>query len=150
MLVWLSVWSKMWIVCMWSSWCHCIPELHLLLPRFNPDWFYLSGTSLPLLSWKKRSLNGCLCESTAVLLVLWQVTDQTVLLGCRFSSECSITKGWYRQTIIGWCWVSEVISGCSVLIFLMLLCCLLTGAKLYVFGFVFSVFSVGCSRFVCQ
>ena len=26
MLVWLSVWSKVQIVCMWSSWCSCIPN----------------------------------------------------------------------------------------------------------------------------
>jgi len=27
------------------------PSSHL--PHFNPDWFYLSGTSLPRLSWKR-------------------------------------------------------------------------------------------------
>ena len=26
-LVWLSVWSKVQIVCIWSSWCHCFPNL---------------------------------------------------------------------------------------------------------------------------
>ena len=30
-LVWLSVWSKVQIVCIWSSWCHCIPKPHHLL-----------------------------------------------------------------------------------------------------------------------
>ena len=38
-------------VCIWSSWCHCIPKLCHLLPHFNPDWFCLSGTGLPRLSW---------------------------------------------------------------------------------------------------
>ena len=28
-----------------------IPKPHYLLPHLNPDWFYLSGTSLPRLSW---------------------------------------------------------------------------------------------------
>jgi len=51
-LVWLSVWSEVQIVCMWSSWCHCIPKPHRLLPHSNPDWFYLSGIGLPKLSWK--------------------------------------------------------------------------------------------------
>ena len=46
-LVWLSVWSDVQIVCIWSSWCHCIPKPHHLLPLLNPDWFYLSGTDLP-------------------------------------------------------------------------------------------------------
>jgi len=51
--VWLSVWSEVQIVCIWSSWCHCIPKPHHLLPHLNPDWFYLSGTGLPRLSWKR-------------------------------------------------------------------------------------------------
>jgi len=45
--------SQVQIVCIWSSWCHCIPKPSHLLPHLNPDWFYLSGTSLPRLSWKR-------------------------------------------------------------------------------------------------
>jgi len=30
-----------------------IPIPHHLLPYLNPDWFYLSGTGLPRLSWKR-------------------------------------------------------------------------------------------------
>jgi len=41
-LVWLSVWSDVQIVCIWSSSCHCISKPHHLLPHLNPDWFYLS------------------------------------------------------------------------------------------------------------
>jgi len=51
-LVWLSVWNEVQIVCKWSSCCHCIQKPHLLLPHLNPDWFCLSGTSLPRLSRK--------------------------------------------------------------------------------------------------
>ena len=29
-----------------------IPKPHNLLPHLNPDWFNLSGTGLPRLSWK--------------------------------------------------------------------------------------------------
>ena len=29
------------------------PQTHHLLPHLNPDWFYLSGTGLPRLSWKR-------------------------------------------------------------------------------------------------
>jgi len=50
-LVW-SVWSEVQIVCIWSSWCHCIPKPKCLLAHLNPDWFYLSGTGLARLSWK--------------------------------------------------------------------------------------------------
>ena len=28
-----------------------VPKPHHLLPQLNPDWFYLSGTGLPRLSW---------------------------------------------------------------------------------------------------
>jgi len=31
----------------------CIPKPHHHLPLFNRDWFYLSGTGLPRLSWKR-------------------------------------------------------------------------------------------------
>ena len=40
-------------VCIWSSWCHCIPKPHHFLPHLNPDWLYLSDTGLPKLSWKR-------------------------------------------------------------------------------------------------
>jgi len=46
-LVWLSVWSEVQIVCIWSSLCHCISKPHHLLPHLNPGWFYLSGTGFP-------------------------------------------------------------------------------------------------------
>ena len=32
---------------------HCIPKPRHLLPHLNPDWFYLSFTGLPRLSWKR-------------------------------------------------------------------------------------------------
>jgi len=38
-LVWLSVSSDVQIVCMWSSWCHCIPKTHHLMPHLNPYCF---------------------------------------------------------------------------------------------------------------
>ena len=52
-LVWLSVWKVVHIVCIWSSWCRYIPKPHHLLPHLNPDWFYLCGTGLLRLSWKR-------------------------------------------------------------------------------------------------
>jgi len=38
-LMWLSVWSEVQIVCIWSSWYHYIPKPCHLLPRLNPAWF---------------------------------------------------------------------------------------------------------------
>ena len=47
----LSVCSEVQIVCIWSSWCHCIPRLHHI--SFQSRLFYLSDTVLPRLSWKR-------------------------------------------------------------------------------------------------
>jgi len=46
-LLWLSARSEVQIVCIWSSWRHCFPKRHRLLPHLNPDWFYLSSIGLP-------------------------------------------------------------------------------------------------------
>ena len=69
-MLWLSVGSNMQIICIWSSWCHCIPELHDLLPYLNPYWFYPSGTSLSKLSWKSGPLNRCSSSSRVFLQFL--------------------------------------------------------------------------------
>jgi len=53
LLVWLFIWNEAQIVYKWSSWCHCIPKPHNLLSHLNPDWFYLSDSGLPRLSWKR-------------------------------------------------------------------------------------------------
>ena len=56
MLVWLSVWSEVQIVC---SWCHCIPQPHHLLSHFNPDWLVLSfWYQLTQVVLKRRPLNS--------------------------------------------------------------------------------------------
>ena len=53
-LVWLSVWSEVQIVCIWSGWCHCIPSS---LASFKsrlvlPFWYWLTQVVL-----EKRPLN---------------------------------------------------------------------------------------------
>ena len=35
-----------------------IPKPHRLLPRLNPDWFYLSDTGFSRLSWKRGLYTG--------------------------------------------------------------------------------------------
>jgi len=57
-LVWLSVCSEVYIVCICSSWCHCIPNLHHLLPHLQPDWFRF-GYRLTHVVLEKRPLNRC-------------------------------------------------------------------------------------------
>jgi len=60
-LLWLSVWSEVQIVCIWSSWCHCHPQTPSCLAWFIfksilvvPFWYQLNQVVL-----EKRSLNGC-------------------------------------------------------------------------------------------
>jgi len=67
----LSVWSEEQIVCIWSSWCHCIPKPHNLLPHLNLVWFYLSGSSLCRLSWKRGHYTD-----VVVVVVVTGVTQQ--------------------------------------------------------------------------
>ena len=45
-LVWLSVCSKVQIVCIWSSCCHCIQKTHNLLPHLHPDCAFSALTLL--------------------------------------------------------------------------------------------------------
>ena len=58
-LVWLSVWSEVQIVCTWSSWCHCHPKTPSSIASFQsrpvlPFWYRLTHDVL-----EKRQLNGC-------------------------------------------------------------------------------------------
>jgi len=39
--VWLSVWSEVQIVCIWSSWCHCHPETPSSLASFRTRFAFL-------------------------------------------------------------------------------------------------------------
>ena len=56
--VWLSVCSEVQIACIQSSWCHCIPKPDNVLLHLNSDWFYLSSTGLPRLSWKRGRISS--------------------------------------------------------------------------------------------
>jgi len=62
-LVWLSVWSEVQIVCIWSSWCHCHPQTPSSLASFKsrlvlPSWYWLTQAVL-----EQRPLNGCSSSS---------------------------------------------------------------------------------------
>jgi len=64
-LVWLSVWSEVQIVCIWSSWCHCRPKTLSSLASFKsrlvlPFWYWLSQVVLG-----KRPLNGYSSSSSS-------------------------------------------------------------------------------------
>jgi len=57
-LVWLSVWSEVQTVCIWPSWCHCIPKpYHLVSSKSRFGFTFLVQHTQVVL--KKRPLNGC-------------------------------------------------------------------------------------------
>jgi len=56
-LVWLSVWIEVQIVCIWSSWCHCNAKPHQLLPCLN---------QLTQVVLKKWPLNRCSSSSSSL------------------------------------------------------------------------------------
>ena len=65
-LVWLSVWSEVQIVCVWSGWCHCHPKTPSYLASNKsrlvlPIWYQLTR-----LTWEKRPLNRCSSSSYIV------------------------------------------------------------------------------------
>jgi len=100
-LVWLSVWSKVKIVCKWSSWCHCIPKPHHLWPHLNPDWFtfwyWLTQVVL-----EKRPLNRCSSSSSALDRWHWRsIPDSSSMLVSRMPNtkvKVSAIKSYSRKT----------------------------------------------------
>ena len=63
-LVWLSVWSEVQIVGMWSSWCQCHPKTPSFKFRLvSPFWYRLTQVVLD-----KRPLNGCNSSGSLVSL----------------------------------------------------------------------------------
>ena len=62
-LVCLSVWSEMQIVCIWSTWCYYYPKTPSSVTSFKsrlvlPVWYRLTQVVL-----EKRQLNGCIITS---------------------------------------------------------------------------------------
>ena len=90
---------KNWVMRCWfgylsgakCKWFACGPLMplpfHHLLLHWNPEWFCLSGTGLPRLSWKKMPLNGCCCS-------YWK----------RSTSEGHTVKMYTETVVIFWMW----------------------------------------------
>ena len=57
LLAWLSVWSEVQIVCIWSSWCHCHPQTPLSLTSFKSRLVLPFQLTQDVL--EKRPLNRC-------------------------------------------------------------------------------------------
>jgi len=76
-LAWLSVWSEVQIICVWSSWCHCHPIISCFSKIQNglPFWCRLNQVVL-----EKRPLNGWSTSSSSSLCLfgsVWQLNVNT-------------------------------------------------------------------------
>ena len=104
-LVWLSVWSEVQIVYIWSSWCHCHPKTPSSLASFKsrlvlPFWYRLTQVVL-----ETRPLNSC--SVVVLVVVLMNVNSEDLVNLC---------------AEVGRCWVAADVV-CSSVIYELISCC---------------------------
>ena len=80
-LVWLSLWSEVQTVCIWSSWCQCHPKTPSSLASFKsrlvlPFWYWLIQVVL-----EKRLSNGWSGSSTNTINTTTSSTSSSAYLG---------------------------------------------------------------------
>jgi len=114
-LMWLSLWSKAQIVCIWSSWFHCHPQTPSSFASFKsrlvlPFWYWLTQVVR-----EKRPLNGCsICFCWVLIGQCSYVCIAYLPAGqaCgRYAVHCYVT-GLYRV----WPWSAYLrcsLCGCS-------------------------------------
>ena len=79
-----------------------IPKPRHLLRHSNPVWFYLSGTGLPRLSWKRGHLTGSSCSSwrsvtfPSLLLLLVRLSVY------KNNGTFQMSPPWISQTAVVW------------------------------------------------
>jgi len=69
-LAWLSVWSEVQMICIWSGRCHCHP---IISASENPEWFILLVPAYPGSPGKKavkRLVCVCVCDQTSTQICL--------------------------------------------------------------------------------
>jgi len=79
-LAWLSVWSKVHMICIWSSWCHCHTVISYFIRIQIGLTFLLPSAQVVL---EKRPLNGCL----SVLYEL-HLLDSVTYIQLLFNRRC--------------------------------------------------------------
>jgi len=94
-MAWLSVWSEVQMICIWSSWCHCHPIISCSSKIQN---VYLSGAGLHRLSWKKGPLNRC---SSCIIVhnVVESLTDMSVCV-CSVLSLTTLAMSWVQTCLL--------------------------------------------------
>jgi len=97
-LAWLSVWSKVHMICMLSSWCHCHPS-SLASLKFKIILSFCYRLTQAVL--EKRLLNGCsfVCLTLIISLLLFTVTCKIVSLSNRSSTQRSCFDNWTLRAV---------------------------------------------------
>ena len=91
MLPWLSVWSEVQMICIWSSWCHCHPVISCFSKIQNGLSFWYRPTQVVL---EKRPLNGCMCVSSNSCVYIYMYTWH---IWTAFKGSYQKTRRWERQ-----------------------------------------------------
>jgi len=94
-LTWLSVWSKVQMICTWSSWCHCHPIVSCFIKIQIASTFLMP--SLARLSWKRRCWTG-VCLSVWCWVMWSRAADAAS--ACRAMQLCHKSPSddcWHRS-----------------------------------------------------
>ena len=86
-LAWLSVWSVVQMICIWSSWCHCHPIISCFSKIQNglPFWCRLIQVVL-----EKRPLNVCVCVCVCVCVYI--SVNEFIICWCEVSLCICVPK----------------------------------------------------------
>jgi len=88
-LVWLSVWSDVQIVCIRSSWCHCIPKLPSSLASFKSRMVLPFGYWLTQVVLEKSPLSGC-SSSSSYLFIYFSHSCRDNYLSLELGQSCRV------------------------------------------------------------
>jgi len=102
-LVWLSVWSEVQIVCMWSTWCHCHPKTLSCLVLFKSRlFFFFFRYWLTQVVLEERQLNECSCLFLTFCLHVYSVVGLLVTPLLHIYSWGSVWKNLWKSLSIWW------------------------------------------------
>jgi len=84
-LMWLSVWSEVRIVCIWSSWCHCHPQTPSSLASLKSRLVWPFRYQLTQGVLEKRPLNGCSSSSSSSSIVEFSTSTWLLDIWTKYS-----------------------------------------------------------------
>ena len=108
-LAWLSVWSKVQMICRWSVWCHCHSIVSCFM-KIEIGWTFLVLT-YPGCPWKEavKRVSVCLssCTVYAICTTAINVTDEfrNVSVTLRIGADWLAGRGWHTLSIEKQTWI---------------------------------------------